>query len=92
MDPDTEQKQKVEKLAAQLLAQPHLCEPLEALLAMVAEETALGKSADEIEARVITQIRALGHATLQRWAEVASTAARPGAEGAHRHSKKNSGG
>lgn len=95
MDDDTERKRRMEKLAAQLLAHPELSAPLEALLAMVQEETALGCSADEIEERVITQIRALGRASLQSWAAHACAAARPAgadARRAHRHSKKNSGG
>jgi len=92
MDHDKEQKQRMAKLAAGLLAHPQMSGPVEALLALIEQETALGKSADETEERVITQIRALGQATLQGWAETASAAARPGQGDAHRHSKKNSGG
>lgn len=92
MDHSKEQKQRMEKLAAALLAHPQLSGPVEALLALIEQETALGKSADEIEARVITQMRALGQATLQGWAEAASAAAHPAQADAHRHSKKNSGG
>ena len=95
MDHDTEQKQRMETLAARLLAQPQLSGPIEALLAMLEEESALTQRADEIEEQVIAQVRALGRASLQHWAEHACAAARPAsaeARSAHRHSKKNSGG
>lgn len=92
MDSSTEQKKRMEKLAAALVAHPQLSGPVEALMALIEQESALGKSADEIEERVITQIRALGQATLESWARAASQAARPAQADAHRHSKKNSGG
>jgi hypothetical protein len=84
----------MEELARRLMSQPHLSEPIEAMLRMMEEEIASGCSADAVEAKVIEQVRALGRAALQGWAQHAGAQAQPLQEGrpARRHSKKNSGG
>jgi hypothetical protein len=90
MDHPLPKQQRLEKLIGQLQANPHMLEPIEALLQLVESETAMGRKADDIEADVVKHMRALGKASLQGWAEHASQAAIAAAKG-HRHSKKKSG-
>lgn len=86
----------MEKLAERLMAHPQMSEPIEAMLEMVEREIDSGGSADAVEEAVVGQVRALGRAALQHWAEQAAAGARPpespSGRRARRHAKKNSGG
>jgi hypothetical protein len=96
MDPQKEQRERMEKLAERLMAHPQMSEPIEAMLEMVEHEIDSGRSADAVEEAVTTQVRALGRAALQHWADQAAAGARPpehpSGKRARRHAKKNSGG
>ena len=84
-------QQRLEKLFAQLQANPQMLDPIESLLHLVESETAMGRKADDIEEDIIQHMRALGKASLQGWADHASHALCAAAKG-HVHSKKKSGG
>jgi hypothetical protein len=96
MDTQNEQGERMEKLAERLMAHPQMSEPIEAMLEMVEREIHSGSSADAVEEAVVGQVRALGRAALQRWAEQAAAGARPQesqpGKRSRRHAKKNSGG
>jgi hypothetical protein len=68
-----------------------MLEPIKTLLALIEDEQSLGRTADQIEQTVIEQVRMLGRASVQGWAQRASAAAKPQGK-AHKHAKKNSGG
>lgn len=94
MDSPKHQEGRVEELARRLSKHPQLSEPIEAMLKILEDETGSGCSADVVEEKVVTQVRAMGRAALQSWAGQAAAQARPveGARQGRRHSKKNSGG
>jgi len=84
-------KQDTEELVRRLEANPAMIGPLKEMLDLLDDETALGRTADQIEQTFIKHVRALGQAGVQSWAVRASAAAKPQGK-AHRHAKKNSGG
>lgn len=94
MDPQNEQRKQMEKLAERLMAHPQMSESIEAMLELVEREIDSGSSADAVEEAVVAQMRALGRAALQHWAEEAAGGARPAenpsGRRARRHVKKNS--
>ena len=96
MDQHNEQQERMKKLAERLMAHPQMSEPIEAMLEMVEHEIDSGRSADAVEEAVVAQVRALGRAALQHWADQAAALARPAqspsGQRARRHAKKNSGG
>jgi hypothetical protein len=83
---------KALSLEERLTAQPELKERVEALLAIVEDTTADVTQADEVERRVIAEVRRLGNEALCSWAAHQEAVQQAGAEqqGVVRAGKKNS--
>ncbi len=59
----------VGNLEERLLAHPHLCERIEALLNVVENSASDVETADLAEERVMEEVRQIGHQALSSWAE-----------------------
>lgn len=66
--PTGNNENKAKKLAAKLLKNPLLFERVEAILDIASGDGETIQRADEIESRLIEEVRKLGNATMRQWA------------------------
>ena len=67
-DTDSNQRERTKRLAEELGKHPHLRDQVEAIVNLVrGDDGPIGK-ADDIEARLVTEVRKLGKKAMQEWA------------------------